>query len=92
MSCSSGSGATSTWVYPGADGKLAYKATPAGDRIMDFSHAGYGGGGVPLPHLPVVVTVPANGSSDDTLANLGPLTGMAGMIETRRNPTRASPS
>jgi len=39
----------SDWVYPGPDGKLVYKTTPAGDKIMDFSHAGYLGGGVPLP-------------------------------------------
>ncbi len=38
--------ATSEWVYPGPDRKLVYKTTPTGDRIMDFSHAGYMGGGV----------------------------------------------
>ncbi len=27
-------GANSEWVYPGPDGKLVYKTTPAGDRIM----------------------------------------------------------
>ena len=43
--------ATSQWVYPGTDGKLVYKTTPAGDRIMDFSHAGYMGGGVALPDV-----------------------------------------
>jgi len=58
----------SEWVHPGADAKLVYKTTPAGDRIMDFSHAGYGGGGIALPDVPVVVTVPASGSGDDTLA------------------------
>ena len=41
--------AKSQWVFPGADGKLVYKTTPAGDKIMDFSHAGYMGGGVKLP-------------------------------------------
>ena len=44
---------TSRRVYPGPDGKLVYKTTPAGDRIMDFSNAGYMGGGVALPALPV---------------------------------------
>ena len=39
----------SEWVYAGPNGKLVYKTTPAGDRIMDFSHAGYMGGGVALP-------------------------------------------
>ncbi len=46
-------------VYPGADGKLAYDADARGNRIPDFSHAGYGGGGVPLPVVPVRVVVPA---------------------------------
>jgi hypothetical protein len=32
--------AKSQWVYPSADGKLVYKTTPAGDRIMDL-HACY---------------------------------------------------
>ena len=50
-------GANSEWVYAGPDGKLIYKTTPAGDRIMDFSYAGYRGGGVALPEVPVRVTV-----------------------------------
>ncbi|MBN1361547.1 MAG: DUF4982 domain-containing protein [Sedimentisphaerales bacterium] len=60
--------ATSEWVYRGADGKLVYKSTQAGDRIMDFSHAGYMGGGVALPDVPVRVTVqPVKG---DNTANI----------------------
>jgi hypothetical protein len=39
-------GSASEWVYPGPDGKLTYKKIPAGDSIMDFSCAGYMGGGV----------------------------------------------
>ena len=56
----------SQWVYPGPDGKLVYKTTPAGDRIMDFSNAGYMGGGVALPTVPVKVTVQPSGGKDDT--------------------------
>src|SRR3990172_2199951 len=56
----------SEWVYPGPDGKLVYKTTPAGDRIMDFSHAGYMGGGVPLPSVPVRRTVHPSGNQDNT--------------------------
>jgi hypothetical protein len=41
--------AESEWIYAGSDGKLVYKTTSSGDRIMDFSHAGYMGGGVALP-------------------------------------------
>ena len=58
--------ARSEWVHRGTDGKLAYKTTPAGDRIMDFSFAGYGGGGVALPDVPVMVTVQPSGGADDT--------------------------
>jgi hypothetical protein len=59
--------AQSEWVYPGADGKLIYKATPNGDRIMDFSHAGYMGGGVTIPTVPVKRTVKPGGG-DNTAA------------------------
>jgi hypothetical protein len=58
----------SEWVYPGPDGNLMYKTTPTGDRIMDFSSAGYLGGGVALPNVPVKRTVAPSGKSDDTAA------------------------
>ena len=57
---------TSDWVYTGKDGKLVYKKTPNGDQIMDFSHAGYMGGGVALPVVPVVTTVKPSGGPDET--------------------------
>jgi hypothetical protein len=60
--------AHSEWVSPRADGRLVYKTTPAGDRIMDFSHAGYMGGGVALPDVPVLRTIQPSGKSDDTAA------------------------
>ena len=56
----------SQWVRRGADGKLAYKTTERGDRIMDFSHAGYRGGGVALPEVPVKRIVKPSGDADDT--------------------------
>ena len=58
----------SEWVYADAGGRLAYKTTAAGDRIMDFSHAGYRGGGVALPDVPVRATVKPSGGEDDTAA------------------------
>src|SRR5499426_3693372 len=58
---------TSQWVFVGPDGKLAYKTLPRGDRIMDFSSAGYKGGGVALPVAPVSQTVSPSGA-DDTAA------------------------
>ena len=57
----------SQWCHAGPDGKLIYKTTPAGDHLMDFSHAGYMGGGVAIPNVPVKRTV-APSDSDDTLA------------------------
>lgn len=47
----------SEWVFLNAQGKLEYKVTEDGDRITDFSYAGYMGGGVALPDLPVKKTV-----------------------------------
>jgi len=59
-----GQEAKSQWVYPGPDGTLVYKKTSLGDRIMDFSYAGYMGGGVTLPTVPVKKTVqPAEGDN-----------------------------
>lgn len=55
----------SNWVYPDASGKLMYKATPKGDRIMDFSHAGYKGGGVALPYVSAKLTVHPLGENED---------------------------
>lgn len=56
---------TSSRVQFAADGRLVYPADAQGNRIPDFSHAGYEGGGVPLPDVPVRVTVsPVDG--DDT--------------------------
>jgi hypothetical protein len=60
-----GAGPTSQWVYPDATGKLAYKPLNAkGDRILDFSFAGYMGGGVALPAVPVKQTVSPSGGDD----------------------------
>jgi hypothetical protein len=56
--------AVSEWVHQGPQGKLIYKTTPRGDRIMDFSHAGYMGGGVALPTVPVRRTVKSSGNDD----------------------------
>lgn len=53
-------------VTVGADGRLAYAADAQGNRVMDFSHCGYGGGGVKLPDVPVAVTLKPEASGDDT--------------------------
>jgi hypothetical protein len=56
--------AQSRWVRPGPHGKLVYTYTPKGDRIPDFSYAGYEGGGVALPHVATKRTVKPSGADD----------------------------
>ena len=58
---------TSALVKVGSDGTLTHVPDKRGDRIPDYSIAGYRGGGVPIPDVPVKATVtPASG--DDTAA------------------------
>src|SRR5688572_7284730 len=48
---------TASRVYPGVDGRLAYVADDQGNTIHDASHAGYRGGGVAIPTVPVRETI-----------------------------------
>lgn len=48
---------TTTLVYPGTDGKLVYVADSLGNKIPDFSNAGYKGGGVSIPYVAIKETV-----------------------------------
>lgn len=43
--------AISEWVFGGPDHRLHYRTDPRGNSIMDFSSAGYRGGGVKLPSV-----------------------------------------
>lgn len=56
----------SEWVHAGDDGKLEYRVTKGGNRIPDFSMAGYGGGGVPLPSVETTLIIASQSSGDDT--------------------------
>ncbi|MBV9865430.1 MAG: hypothetical protein JO316_08780 [Abitibacteriaceae bacterium] len=56
--------ARSQWVYLDDQGHLAYKTVLRGDKIMDFSFAGYGGGGMAIPWVPVCQTVSPSGGDD----------------------------
>ncbi|TMI66400.1 MAG: hypothetical protein E6H07_11040 [Bacteroidetes bacterium] len=59
---------TTSLVYPGIDGKLVYVADSLGNRIPDFSNAGYKGGGVSIPYVPVKATVwPVAGDNSDKI-------------------------
>lgn len=44
-------------IYPGGDGRLVYVPDAQGNIIHDASHAGYRGGGVAIPTVPVRETV-----------------------------------
>ena len=59
--------APSAWVYYDASNHLAYQAWGNGNQIMDFSSAGYMGGGVALPTIATVQTLNPSGG-DDTAA------------------------
>ena len=59
-----GFGQTAPSVSQGPDGRLVYESTPAGDTVLDFSYAGYRGGGRPIPSAPVRVWVEP-GPGDD---------------------------
>jgi hypothetical protein len=50
--------------------RLVYSVDDEGNRIPDFSHAGYAGGGVPIPNVPVVKTIsPINGDNTQHIQN-----------------------
>ena len=67
----------SSWVYYDGTGKLAYKLWGSGNKIMDFSSAGYQGGGVALPDVATVQTLNPSGG-DDTAALQGAINTIAG--------------
>ena len=59
---------TTSLVYPGTDGRLVYVTDSLGNKIPDFSNAGYKGGGVPIPYVAIKATVwPVKG---DNSANI----------------------
>src|SRR4030095_2278206 len=59
---------TTSLVYPGDDGKLVYVADSLGNKIPDFSNAGYKGGGVTIPYVPVKSIVwPVPGDNSDKI-------------------------
>jgi hypothetical protein len=78
----------SQWVYPDRSRKLVYQQLKTGDRIIDFSYAGYGGGGVALPTFPVKKTVAPSGDDDtpaiqaaiDEVSKLPLLNGVRGAV------------
>jgi hypothetical protein len=82
-----GAGAASQWVFA-SGGQLAYKPLPTGERILDFSYAGYAGGGVALPTAPAARTLHPSGGDDtraiqaalDAVAKLPLVNGLRGAV------------
>lgn len=80
--------AKSEWVYPNAHQKLTYKTLEKGDRILDFSYAGYMGGGVAIPSPAVKITLsPVEGDNSaaiqravDEIAKMAPVNGFRGAL------------
>ncbi len=61
---------TAQWVHFGTNGLLAYYADNLGNHLPDFSYAGYMGGGVPLPVVPVKMTIsPVSGDNTANIQN-----------------------
>ena len=59
---------TTSLVYPGTNGRLVYIADSLGNKIPDFSNAGYKGGGVAIPYVAIKVTVwPVPGDNSENI-------------------------
>jgi autotransporter-associated beta strand protein len=56
--------AQALWVNMGGNGLLQYHSDNVGNHLPDFSFAGYEGGGVPLPVIPVADTISPTGGDD----------------------------
>ena len=62
---------TTSLVYPGVDGRLIYVADSLGNKIPDFSNAGYKGGGVMIPHVQIKAIVwPMPGDNSECLQKI----------------------
>jgi hypothetical protein len=78
----------SQWVFIGSNGKLVYKTLERGDKILDFSSAGYMGGGVTIPVVQATTTIMPTGKDDtdaiqnaiDALSKQTPVNGFRGAI------------
>lgn len=58
------------WVHFGTNGLLQYHSDPLGNRLPDFSFAGYMGGGVALPVVPIAETIsPVAGDNTANIQN-----------------------
>ena len=75
---------TSPWAEL-VNGTLTYEQTSNGDHIMDFSSAGYNGGGVALPTSFTVVQTLSPSGGDDTSAIQAKITSVGNLIKGTTN-------
>ena len=62
--------AQATWANLNSSGKLAYKSDDLGNHLIDYSYAGYQGGGVTLPMAPTKrVVSPISGDNTANIQN-----------------------
>lgn len=47
----------STWAFPGSSGRILMQPDALGNRILDYSAVGYQNGTVPIPDVPVKITI-----------------------------------
>ncbi|MSU49789.1 MAG: hypothetical protein EXS37_12005, partial [Opitutus sp.] len=57
-------------VRAGDGAALVYSVDAVGNRVIDFSHAGYAGGGVAIPHVPAKITVAPGARDGDDRARI----------------------
>jgi hypothetical protein len=58
-------------ISMGTDGKLVYKPySDKGDRLMDWSHCGYKNSSVPIPDVPVAVTLDSLAGNPEPVASM----------------------
>lgn len=75
--------AASSWVHYDSHGRLQYATDSAGNQIIDYSSAGYHGGGVRLPRVAAQATVSPSGG-DDTAAIQSAIDAVAALQPNRR--------
>ena len=57
LTAASASAATSSWAFAGSSGRILRQPDALGNRVLDYSGVGFQSGTVPLPEVPVKVTI-----------------------------------
>lgn len=60
----------SAWAFPGASGRVLRQPDVLGNRVLDYSGAGFRGGASPIPDVPVQITIsPVPGDNGANIQN-----------------------